>query len=349
MNLQHEIYQEALGELAAGRRSLVLTKLNCRCADAPAKILFKEAGLTSIAEDESPHGKLVGDAWLKGRLLYSEDNEGNILIAEPYVPESRLIILGGGHIALPLAEFGAKCGFAVTVTDDRPAFANRQRFPLASNVFCESFERCFPLLNIDKSAFVVIVTRGHRHDMDCLRQVLKLDTAYTGMIGSRRRVQAIMGQLAVEGCPQEKLAAVCSPIGLDIGAVTPEEIAISILSQVIRHKRQSPNANWAQSDKEVLAEMEKAAGAEPRALVTVIETKGSVPREAGAKMILWPQGKTLGSIGGGCSESEVIKQAYDVIRNGGYKIIDIDMTGDVAENEGMVCGGIMKVIVEQLL
>ncbi|MEL7623209.1 MAG: XdhC/CoxI family protein [Clostridiales bacterium] len=348
MNLQHEIYQEALAELAAGRRSLVLTKLNRRCADAPAKILFKEAGPASIAEDESPHGKLVRAAWAKGRLQYSEDKEGNVLIAEPYVPESRLIILGGGHIALPLAEFGAKCGFAVTVTDDRPAFANHQRFPLASNVFCESFERCFPLLNIDKSAFVVIVTRGHRHDMDCLRQVLKLDTAYTGMIGSRRRVQAIMRQLADEGYPEEKLAAVCSPIGLDIGAVTPEEIAISILSEVIRYKRKSSNANWAQSDKEVLAEMEKA-GAEPRALVTVIETKGSVPREAGAKMILWPQGKTLGSIGGGCSESEVIKQAYDVIRNGGYKIIDIDMTGDVAENEGMVCGGIMKVIVEQLL
>ncbi len=348
MDLQREIYQEALAELRSGGRAVVLTTLNSRCPDAPAKFLFKEADLASKAEPASLREKLVWTAWQKGSLQYSEDKAGNLLIAEPYVPESRLIILGGGHIALPLAEFAAKCGFAVTVTDDRPSFANEQRFPLARSVFCESFERCFSLLNIDKSAFVVIVTRGHRYDMDCLRQVLKLDTAYTGMIGSRRRVQAIMRQLADEGYPAEKLAAVCSPIGLDIGAVTPEEIAVSILSEVIRYKRKSPYANWTQLDKEVLAEMEKEK-AEPRALVTIIETKGSVPREAGAKMILWPYGKTLGSIGGGCSESDVIKQAYDVIRHGGYKIIDVDMTGEVAENEGMVCGGTMKVIVEQLL
>lgn len=348
MKEHREIYREALAEPAAGRRSLLLTKLNRCFADKPVKVLFKEADFASMTKDGSPQEKIIQAAWKKGRLQYSEDTAGNILIAEPWVPHSRLIILGGGHIALPLAEFAAKCGFAVTVTDDRPSFANHQRFPLASNVFCESFERCFPLLSINESAFVVIITRGHRHDMDCLRQVLKLNTAYTGMIGSRRRVQAIMRQLSDEGYSPEKLAAVCSPIGLDIGAVTPEEIAVSILSQVIHYKRNSPNANWAHLDKEVLAEMGKEA-AEPRALVTVIETKGSVPREAGAKMIIWPQGKIIGSIGGGCSESQVIKEAYQIIRNGGYKIIDIDMTGDVAENEGMVCGGIMKVMVEQLL
>jgi xanthine dehydrogenase accessory factor len=179
-----------------------------------------------------------------------------------------------------------------------------------------------------------------------MRQVLKLDTAYTGMIGSRRRVRAAREQLAQEGYAQEKLDAVRAPIGLDIGAQTPEEISISILSEVIKYKRAIAGSNWPELDMEVLTELTKVTE-EPRALVTIIETKGSVPRDAGAKMIVWPHGKTLGSIGGGCSEGEVIQTAYEVMRGGGYQLQAVDMTGEVAEDEGMVCGGIMKVVIEK--
>jgi xanthine dehydrogenase accessory factor len=259
-------------------------------------------------------------------------------------------VLGGGHIAKPLVEFGSRTGFSVTVVDDRPMFANKQRFPDAEKVICEDFEKSIGQLNLNRSTFVVIVTRGHRHDITCLRKVLKHDTAYVGLIGSRRRVQSVKEQLVGEGYSKEKLDWVNSPIGLDIGAVTPEEIAIAIIAQVISSKRlsaasKSEKLNWPEFDREVLTEMRKA-GCEAKAIVTVISTKGSTPRKAGAKMLVFPDGRTLGSIGGGCSEGAVIRTALDIIRDGGCKIQSVDMTGDIAEDEGMVCGGIMKVLIE---
>ena len=104
---------------------------------------------------------------------------------EYYKPEERLIILGGGHVSWPLALFGAECGFAVTVVDDRPSFANRERFPKARQILCESFERCFDKLHITSSDYVAVVTRGHRYDMECLRKLLSgREPAYVGMMGS---------------------------------------------------------------------------------------------------------------------------------------------------------------------
>jgi xanthine dehydrogenase accessory factor len=344
-----EIYQALMNELQAGHRAIVLTQLDSRHTTSAKseKLLCTEDSFFKLSGPGSTWHNLAVAALNKGELQSQTDQEGRIWVAEPYFPESRLIILGGGHIARPLAEFAAKCGFAVTVVDDRPSFANRQRFPHAKQVLCESFDRCFPKLNINKSSFVVIITRGHRHDLDCLRQVLKLETAYTGMIGSRRRVQGARAQLKDEGYPPVQLDAVRAPIGLDIGAQTPEEISISILSEVIQYKRKFYSSNWSELDMDVLSELSSPRD-EPRAMVTIIETKGSVPRDTGAKMIVWPHGRTLGSIGGGCSEGAVISAAYDVIRDGGFLTMNIDMTGDVAEDMGMVCGGTMNVIIERI-
>lgn len=342
------LYRTVIDELEAGRRLVVLTELDGNSPESGGvvKSLVNDAWLESRAGAEAPGYALAKAAFEKGCLQYLDDKNGKICIAEPYFPESRLIVLGGGHIAKPLVLFGSHCGFSVVVVDDRPSFANSRRFPEAKKVLCESFDRCFPLLNINESAFVVIITRGHRHDLDCLRQVLKCRTAYTGMIGSRRRVRAAMEQLSAEGYEKEMLDAVRAPIGLDIGALTPEEIAISIMAEVIEFKRKRVNAKWPELDTGVLSELGKEYE-ERRALATIIETKGSVPRDIGAKMVIWAHGKTVGSIGGGCSEGGVIRSAYDIIRSGGYKIVDVDMTGEVAEDEGMVCGGTMKVLIER--
>jgi xanthine dehydrogenase accessory factor len=152
--------------------------------------------------------------------------------------------------------------------------------------------------------------------------------------------------LESEGYQKEKLDKVYAPIGLEIGAVTPEEIAIAIIAQVINSRRKgSEKVNWPETDMDVLAELSKE-DKDPRALITIISTKGSVPREAGAKMLVWPDGKIVGSIGGGCSEAGVINIARDVIGNKGCQIKDIDMTASIAEEEGMVCGGIMQVLIE---
>lgn len=341
-----DIYKKTALAIEAGERAVVVTRLNGLPAGRTEKLFFSEKALNSTAAGDEAARTLALSALESGALRLQRDAAGGLLFAEPYFPQSRMVILGGGHIALPLCEFAAKCGFAVTVADDRPSFANTRRFPLAERVVCESFDKSIGLLNINRATFVVIVTRGHRHDLDCLRHVLRYETAYTGMIGSRRRVRAAREQLLSEGYPAAALDAVRAPIGLDIGAETPEEIALSILSEAVKYKRTVSKSQWPEFDKAVLAELcREDAG--PRAVATIIETKGSVPRDAGAKMIVWSDGRTLGSIGGGCGESEVIIKAVDVIKDGGAALADVDMTGDTDEDEGMVCGGTMKVVIEK--
>lgn len=273
-------------------------------------------------------------------------------MGEPFSPPERLIVLGAGHIAVPVCDFAAKSGFEVYVCDDRPAFANTARFPLAREVLCDSFESCIDRLRLTRYDYVVVITRGHVHDADCLRKIFKgTQPAYLGLIGSRRRVRGLFEMLVEEGYPKEYMDRICTPIGLDIGAVTPGEIAISILAELVAYKRLPKHSNDGirccnDSDVELSVIKYLAENREPKAIVTVIETKGSTPREAGAKMAVSPLAAVTGSIGGGCSEGAVIRDAVRIIGTGRYKIVDIDLTGEVAESDGMVCGGTMRVLVE---
>ena len=356
--MSSDIYKQLLNIVDVGKRAaMVSTVHNVDLEDiSPVKkIIFTEEDLhnhdNNYNFDEEFYQK-VQFVLQTGNLQFVKVSDKQMYLIEPYFPEAHLIVFGGGHIAMPLVEFGALVGFSVTVIDDRPSFANTMRFPTAENVICESFEKCFNLINLNESSFVVIVTRGHRHDMDCLRKVLEHNTAYVGMIGSKRRVHGVMDTLLEEGFLKEKLDKVNAPIGLDIGAITPPEIACAIISQVISYKRlinlnngKAIKSTWPEFDRNVLTELSQDADDE-MAIITIISTKGSVPRKEGAKMLVWSNGKTLGSIGGGCSEGTVIIIARDVIRNGGYQIETVDMTGSVAEDEGMVCGGIMEVLIE---
>lgn len=353
-------YRNLLNEVDSGKRAVMVTQLDqghCESKFSYNKTLLIENDLRT---DNCSHNlnEIVYDsaknALETGNLQVIKVSEKETYLIEPYFPEPRLIILGGGHIAKPLVEFGARAGFSVTVIDDRPSFANTERFPDAEKVICESFEKCFDLINLNEASFVVIVTRGHRHDMDCLRQVLKHNTAYVGMIGSKRRVKSVMEQMISEGHSEEKVNSVNAPIGLEIGAVTPDEIGFSIISQVIKYRRlidrnsgkiKTSKSNWPEFDRDVLMELSKEEST-PKAIVTIVSSKGSVPRKAGAKMLVYPHGEILGSIGGGCSEGAVINNARFLLRDGGYQIQTVDMTGDVAEQEGMVCGGLMDVIIE---
>lgn len=297
--------------------------------------------------------EIILDSFQTGTPYLFKSDDKTILI-EPFFQKPRLIVFGGGHIAKPLTEFGHSVGFSIVVVDDRPTFANQNRFPFAEEVICEDFNKAFDCLHINISDFIVIVTRGHKHDGVCLRNSLKYTPGYIGMIGSKRRVKAMLEQLLTEGYDKEKLDKICSPIGLNIGAVTPEEIAISIIAQVISYRKGSisglsknKKSNWPEFDKYVIDEASTKSDI-PRALITIIGTRGSVPRKAGAKMIVWLDGRTLGTIGGGCSEANILALARDIIRTKGYSIQHIDMMGDVAEDEGMVCGGTMDVLIESI-
>ncbi|MGE5578973.1 MAG: XdhC family protein [Bacillota bacterium] len=269
---------------------------------------------------------------------------GEALI-EPFWPEPALLVLGGGHIAVPLVQLASLLGFAVTVVDDRPSFANAGRFPTASRIVCDAFERAIPHLPITKWTFVVIATRGHAHDLDCLRECMKRESAYLGMVSSHRRAREVRSLLEAEGYPKERIGRLHSPVGLDIGAVTPAEIAVSILSQVIATRRAA--RSWPEFDRTVLSELAAGAdGAGLRAAVTLVSTKGSTPRQAGARMLVWADGRTLGSIGGGCVEAEVILAARDAALKGTRSRRQFALTADAGAKEGMACGGVMDVLIE---
>jgi len=159
-------------------------------------------------------------------------------LIEPPTTVVQLLILGAGHIALPLATMAKILGYEVTVVDDRLSFANSARFSTADTVICNNFEQAIEGITINPQTFVVIITRGHRYDKVCLQKVIHQPAAYIGMIGSRKRVKALIAELEEEGIPSELLQKLYSPIGLKIGAETPEEIAVSILGELIKVQRE---------------------------------------------------------------------------------------------------------------
>lgn len=352
------IYEELLSDLMDNKEKVLVTRLKGRegFIDQDSSRYLEDNILEPPYrnnQEDNIHERPQGNEEVASnevKKIEWEDN-GGIHIRELFYPKERLIILGGGHIALPLAEFAAKTGFEVIVGDDRPSFANKPRFPYAKEVLCDSFENMIRHIKVTRNDYIVIITRGHRHDMDCLRQLLSLgESKYLGMIGSKRRVRAVLDILIEEGYNQGRLNRICTPIGLSIDAVTPEEISISILAELILRKRRGSKhkktTNQGDVDFYVLELLAKAR--EPMCLVTVIDTKGSTPRGIGAKMLVYPTGLVKGSIGGGCSEAEILHKAVSMIGSGRYEVQLLDMTGDVAESEGMVCGGTMEVLLEDL-
>lgn len=175
----------------------------------------------------------------KAKLLEVNYRETPLRIfLDPIFPKARLLILGGGHIALPLVRIGKLLNYEVTVVDDRLSFANPGRFPEADEVLYEEFGKAIREYPFDINTYVIIVTRGHRHDQTCLEEVLKKpQVAYLGMIGSRRKVATLLGNLREVGYSEDDLNKVYTPIGLDIGAQTPEEIAVSIMAEMIMLNR----------------------------------------------------------------------------------------------------------------
>ncbi len=154
---------------------------------------------------------------------------------EAHHPHPDLVIVGAGHIAQPMCSMGAAMGFRVIVVDDRPDFATRERFPEADRVVRVDFRDPFVDVPIHSSTHIILVTRGHKYDFECLRHLLEteVEPPYVGMIGSRRRVRAAFSQLQGEGLPRDRLSRVRAPIGLDIGAETPVEIAVAVLAEII--------------------------------------------------------------------------------------------------------------------
>lgn len=283
------------------------------------------------------------------------------VMIDPYLPPHELIILGGGHIAVPLAAIGKILGYHVTVVDDRPDFANKKRFPEAERVICCDFSDMEKHLTFGPASSVVIITRGHKHDQECLRRLIKYPLAYLGMIGSRRKINLVRQQLLEEGVDSERLEQVHMPVGLDIGAQTPGEIAVCIAAELIKERRGgsarslkdfSPQkagdneiemlsaADWEVMQKTLAGEEASAA------VATIVKTIGSTPRKAGSRMLVYRDGSILGTIGGGLGEAQVCQIALSVIEENKPRMHKVSMNAETAAAQGMICGGNMEVFIE---
>jgi xanthine dehydrogenase accessory factor len=162
------------------------------------------------------------------------------IFVEPLLPQPMLYIFGGGHVSLAVARSASAAGFGIGVIDDRAAFANSERFPMAREVHT-SYEEAFEKLKPNASSYLLIVTRGHKDDMRVLAWAVRTSARYIGMIGSKRKVISVYKALERDGYSPEEFEHVNAPVGLDIGALSPEEIAVSITAELIAARRNAGN------------------------------------------------------------------------------------------------------------
>lgn len=263
--------------------------------------------------------------------------------------QKKLVICGAGHVSMPIIALGKMLGFRVTVLEDRPSFADNARRAGADEVICENFVDGLSHAEGGTDSYFVVVTRGHRYDEICLGEILKKKYVYVGMMGSRARSAIVKRNLVELGFPKEQVEAVHTPIGLDISAESPEEIAVSIMGEIIAHKN-SRKRSFGYPDEfldELLKLEEEGTDA---VLCTIVRRRGSAPREVGTKMIVRTDGQMIGTIGGGCMEAAVRSRALHMLRSGETQpqICNVNMTAADAEDEGMVCGGNIDVWLEVL-
>jgi len=180
------------------------------------------------------------------------------VFVEPVLPLPRAFIFGGGHISKSLSKVANLAGFATVIVDDRESFASRERFPEAEAVHAGEYEQVIPTLPINETSYVIIVTRGHRDDMRVLKLAISTPARYIAMIGSKRKVLNVVRELGKEGIPREAFNRLHAPMGLDIGAISPEEIAVSVAAEMIAVRRNAAS-NWRSLSLTLFGESSRAA------------------------------------------------------------------------------------------
>lgn len=239
-----EIYS-AIAELIRSRqKALLATRLPAGDGgdDPPAKCLFTpDGGRIGYTIPPNRQERLLEEAGA-ARYPVPVQLDGELFLVEPVSSLGTVYLFGAGHVSQQVAMLIGMVGFRTVVLDDREQFANRQRFPRADEVIVlEGFADFLPHLPVSRDSYLVIVTRGHKYDMTVLEQALQTDACYIGMIGSRRKINAIYRTLREKGVTDEQLDRAYSPIGISINAETPEEIAVSIVAQLIKVRSELMN------------------------------------------------------------------------------------------------------------
>lgn len=253
-----DLYEEIVALRRQGRRGALATIINVRGSIPSfntAKMLVRDDGsiLGTIGG-----GCVEAEVWQAAREVMEQEKPRTLtfnlnqdpkfdtglvcggtleVYIEPVLPIPVLYLFGAGHVAYNVYKVAKIAGFDVIVLDDREAYANKERFPEAREVFADDFDHVLSKIVPNETSYLVIVTRGHRDDMRILRWAVQTDARYIGMIGSRRKVITIYKELQKEGMPTHLFEKVMAPIGFEIGAVTPEEIAVSIVAELIACKR----------------------------------------------------------------------------------------------------------------
>ena len=273
-----DLYEQIVELRRQGRRGAVATIVNVR-GSIPS---FQTAKML-VRDDGSIVGTIGGgcveaDVWQAAREVMESEKPRTLkfdlnqdpkfdtglvcggtleIFVEPVLPPALLYLFGAGHVALSVCRTAANAGFEVVVTDDRSSYASQERFPAAREVHALEFDEAMQKLDPSESSYIVIVTRGHRDDMRILRWAVQTRARYVGMIGSKRKVIGIFKALQAEGLPANLFDRVHAPIGLDIGAVTPEEIAVAITAELIANRRHVssalPHMSWFKGERDETA------------------------------------------------------------------------------------------------
>jgi len=257
-----DLFEEIVKMRRAGQRGALATIVHTN-----GSIPSYESSRMLVREDGSLAGTIGGgcveaEVWAAAKevmekeaprkMVFNLNNEASYdnglicggtveIFVEPILPQPMLYLFGGGHVSMALAKTASAAGFAVGVVDDREAFANLQRFPMAQEVFT-SYDKAFEVIHPNAATYLVIVTRGHKEDMRVLAWAVRTEARYVGMIGSKRKVLSVYRALEQEGYRPEEFERVFAPMGLEIGALSPEEIAISIVAELVAVRRNADSA-----------------------------------------------------------------------------------------------------------
>src|ERR1035441_5758081 len=259
-----DLFEEVVRLRSAGRKCALATIVDVR-----GSIPSYESAKMLVRDDGSMAGTVGGgcveaEVWTAAREVIETEKPRRLtfnlgqdaaydnglicggqleIFIEPVLPPPCAYIFGAGHISKSLSAVLALAGFSPVVIDDRESFANRERFPDATAVHAAEYEEVFPRLNLNDSSFIVIVTRGHRDDMRVLKLAVATPARYIAMIGSRRKVISVIRELEKEGVPRAAFEKLHAPMGLAIGAISPEEIAVSVAAEMIAVRRNAAS-NW---------------------------------------------------------------------------------------------------------
>lgn len=334
-------YLRRVKEIKAGDGVLTLTVLTGERAGE--RVLLSSGQIMDSGGEEALRWADKLETVLRSGIY---EMRGEKVFVEKTGEREHLVVLGCGHVSIPVIKIAKMTGFRVTAVDDRAEYAEAAKEAGADEAVCGSFGEVLKDIPGDENTYYVIVTREHLCDVECLKEVLDKPCAYIGMMGARRRVAAVKEQLKTEGFSENAFEKLHTPIGLPIKSDTPEEIAVSILAELIKERHNRECILWPEDILDELIGDNAYAGRS--VLCTVASRKGSAPRDVGARMLVREDGKVINTIGGGPMEMYYI----DICRKALAGETDLpqlvvrDLGSVESAEEGEFCGGVVEVFLE---